>query len=134
MIRRVVVERGQRKAILLDSISHVNAGDAGHIVVAASHGGTSAAEYAGPCRLAAVFFNDAGVGKDQAGIAALGLLEHLQVPAGTVSHLSARIGDAEDMWRHGVLSHVNPSAAREGLKAGERLQDAVKRLLVHGAC
>ena len=76
-----------------------------------------------------MFFNDAGVGKDGAGIAALGMLERAQVPAGTVSHLSARIGDAEDMWQNGVLSHLNASALRSGLRSGERLQDAVGRLL-----
>ncbi len=126
MIKRVVAERGRRKAIAMDSISYVDAGDAGHIVVSASHGGASSAEYASRHKLAAVFFNDAGVGKDGAGIAALGLLE---IPVGTVSHLSARIGDAEDMWRHGVLSHVNASAAQCGLKAGDRLTDAVEKLL-----
>lgn len=110
----------------MDSISHVDAGDAGHIVVSGSHGGASSAEYAARYKLAAVFFNDAGVGKDEAGIAALRMLE---VPAGTVSHLSARIGDVEDMWQNGVLSHLNASAASYGLSRGERLQDAVTRLL-----
>ena len=129
MIKRAVGERGDRKVILMDSISHVDAGDAGHIVVSASHGGASSGEYASRHRLAAVFFNDAGVGKDGAGIAALGMLERAQVPAGTVSHLSARIGDAEDMWQNGVLSHLNASALRSGLRSGERLQDAVGRLL-----
>ena len=126
MIKRIVARRGDRKAVLTDSIARVDAGEAGHIVISASHGGASAAEYAAPCDLAAVFFNDAGVGKDGAGIAALAMLE---VPAATVSHLSARIGDAEDMWQHGVLSHVNAAAARCGLKTGERLQEAVAKLL-----
>ena len=126
MMKRVVAERGARKAILMDSISYVAAADAGHIVVSASHGGASSAEYAGRQELAAVFFNDAGVGKDGAGIAALAAL---QIPAGTVSHLSARIGDAEDMWRHGVLSHVNAAAAQRDLKVGQTLRDAVARLL-----
>ena len=129
MIRRVAAERGKRKAILLDSISHVGPADAGHVVVSASHGGASSAEYAMGQKLAAAFFNDAGVGKDDAGIAALELLEQSKVPAGTVSHLSARIGDAEDMWEHGVVSHVNASARARGLKEGERLRDAVGRLL-----
>src|SRR5262252_5679860 len=57
MIKRVIAERGQRKAILMDSISHVDASDAGHIVVSASHGGASSGEYAGRHKLAAVFFN-----------------------------------------------------------------------------
>jgi hypothetical protein len=126
MIKRVVAESGARKVILMDSISHVDAADAGHIVVSASHGGASSGEYASRHKLAAVFFNDAGVGKDNAGIAALGMLK---VPAATVSHLSARIGDVEDMWERGVLSHLNASALGSGLRQGERLRDAVARLL-----
>jgi hypothetical protein len=126
MIKRVVAESGARKVILMDSISHVDATDAGHIVVSASHGGVSSGEYASRHKLAAVFFNDAGVGKDNAGIAALGMLK---VPAGTVSHLSARIGDVEDTWQHGVLSHLNAPALKSGLKKGDRLRDAVGRLL-----
>ena len=126
MIKRIVAESGSRKAVLMDSISNVDAGDAGHIVISASHGGVSSGEFARRHPLAAVFFNDAGVGKDDAGIAALGMLE---VPAGTVSHTSARIGDVEDMWRNGVLSHLNPAAASYGLKPNEPIQDAVGRLL-----
>ena len=122
----MVAQRGDRKAIAMDSISYVDASDAGHIVVSASHGGASSAEYANRHPLAAVFFNDAGIGKDKAGIAALAMLK---VPAGTVSHLSARIGDATDMWQHGVISHINDAARRSGLTVGERLQEAVGKLL-----
>ena len=126
MIKRVVAGRGACTAILMDSISYVGAADAGHVVVSASHGGASSAEYARRHGLAAAFFNDAGVGKDRAGVASLDILK---IPAATVSHLSARIGDAEDMWLHGVLSHVNAAAAARGLSPGQRLQDAVARLL-----
>jgi hypothetical protein len=129
MIKRTVAERGLHKVVVMDSISHVDAGDAGHIVVSASHGGASSGEYASRQKLAAVFFNDAGVGKDNAGIAALAMLERIGVPAGTVSHTSARIGDAEDMWRSGVLSHLNPCACARGLGPGQRLQEAVERLM-----
>ena len=126
LIKRVVAGKGARKVIAMDSISYVDASDAGHIVVSASHGGASSAEYANRQKLAAVFFNDAGIGKDGAGIAALALLK---VPAGTVSHLSARIGDVGDTWENGVLSHLNEAARESGLKAGTRLQDAVRMLL-----
>lgn len=126
MLKRVIAQRGDRKVVAMDSISYVDAADAGHIVISASHGGASSAEYAHRHKLAAVFFNDAGVGKDNAGIAALTLLT---VPAGAVSHTSARIGDVDDTWRNGVLSHLNEAARRAGLKEGERLQDAVGKLL-----
>jgi hypothetical protein len=126
MLKRVMGERGGRKAIAMDSISYLDEGDAGHIVISASHGGASSARYASSQKLAAVFFNDAGVGKDDAGIAALSLLT---IPAAAVSHLSARIGDADDMWRNGVISHLNEAARASGLKVGERLQAAVGKLL-----
>src|SRR5262245_44500504 len=121
MIKQPVTERGGRKVILMDSISHVDAGDAGHVVVSGSHGGASSGEFAAAQKLAAAFFNDAGVGKDDAGIAALDMLERAQIPAGTVSYLSARIGDARDTWEHGVISRVNACGRAKGLKEGERL-------------
>jgi len=77
-----------------------------------------------------VFFNDAGGGKDDAGIAALAMLQARAIAAAAVAHSSARIGDALDAWQHGVISHVNEAARRLGLHAGERVQAAVERLLV----
>src|SRR5579859_3775419 len=124
MIKRVVARSASRTVIAMDSISHVDANDAGHIVVSGSHGGTSSGEFACRHRLAAAFFNDAGVGKDDAGIAALDMLDRISVPAGAVSHVTARIGDAEDTWRHGTLSRLNRSARAAGLKEGEQLRDA----------
>ncbi|MGE5738068.1 MAG: hypothetical protein ACM34F_04200, partial [Betaproteobacteria bacterium] len=77
----------------------------------------------------AAFFNDAGIGKDDAGIAALRMLDARGIAAGAVSHATARIGDARDMWDHGVLSRVNPSARRLGLAPGDRLQSALQTIL-----
>jgi hypothetical protein len=74
-----------------------------------------------------VFFNDAGVGKDDAGVAALAMLDAEGTPAGAVDHRSARIGDARDAWLGGVLSHVNAAARRLGLTPGEPLRAAVTR-------
>jgi hypothetical protein len=44
-----------------------------------------------------------------------------------VDHRSARLGDARDAWRDGVLSHVNAAAEGLGLAPGERLRAAVAR-------
>jgi hypothetical protein len=82
--------------------------------------------------LAAVFFNDAGVGKEQAGIAALAMLDEEGTPAGAVGHRTARIGDALDTWEAGVLSHVNRAARRRGLQAGEPLRFEVLRVFGAG--
>lgn len=113
----------------MDSISHVDKGDSHQVVVSASHGGVSSGEYATRYLLAAVFFNDAGVGKNNAGIAALAMLDQIGVPAGTVSHQTARIGDAADMWENGVLSHLNDHGRGVGMRSGEPLKDAVGRIL-----
>ncbi|MGC1817434.1 MAG: hypothetical protein WA900_07240, partial [Casimicrobiaceae bacterium] len=61
--------------IIVDSITQLAPDDAGAIVVCGSHGGTSAGTFALEVPLAAVFFNDGGVGKDRAGIAALDMLQ-----------------------------------------------------------
>ena len=58
----------------MDSITKVAVGDEDTLVVSGSHGGTSSGEFALDVPLRMAFFNDAGVGKDNAGIAALDLL------------------------------------------------------------
>jgi hypothetical protein len=121
------------RVVIMDSISLVADGDAGAWVVSASHGGTSSGSIALEVPLAGAFFNDAGVGKEQAGIAALAMLEARGIPAGTVAHTSARIGDARDTWHEGVVSHVNAAAAALGIRPGERLQDALVRLGTTGS-
>lgn len=122
------VERGPGgRVLLMDSITKVTPEDTGALVVSASHGGTSSGEFALEVPLKAAFFNDAGVGKDGAGIAALAMLESRGVAAGTVSHTSARIGDAQDMWECGVISHLNDSGRRLGLAEGEPLRLALQR-------
>ena len=124
------VERGEQgRVILMDSITKLTAEDKGAVVVSASHGGGSSGEFALEVPLAAVFFNDAGVGKDDAGIVALDMLQKRDTAAGTVSHTSARIGDAQDMWDNGVISHVNEAAKRRGLAPGQSLRQALTTLV-----
>lgn len=108
--------------VLLDSVTQVEAAHAGRIVVTGSHGGRSVAAYAREVRAWLYVFNDAGVGKDGAGIAALDLLQAEGIAALTVAHSSARIGEALDSWECGVVSHLNPAAAALGLRAGVSLR------------
>lgn len=124
------VARGPGGWVLaVDSITQLAPGDEGAVVVAASHGGASSAAFALELPLALVVFNDAGVGKDDAGIAALALLQARGVPAAAVAHSSARIGDAQDMWACGVMSHLNPAARALGLRPGQALATALRALV-----
>ncbi len=128
MLKKEVAQGPGGRVLIMDSITKVCEGDEGTLVVSASHGGASSGEFALEVPLRAAFFNDAGVGKDGAGIAALDMLQARGVAGGTVSHLSARIGDSQDMWDHGVISHLNAAARGLGLSPGERLRDALHRL------
>ena len=129
MLKREVTSGTRGRVIVVDSITQLTPDDAGAMVVSASHGGVSSGEVALAFSLAAVFFNDAGVGKDNAGIAALAMLQANGVAAGTVSHTSARIGDAADTWTNGVISHVNGAARTLGLEPGSSLCATLGRII-----
>lgn len=113
---------------IVDSITELGTADAGCIAVSGSHGGVSSARYAIAARPWISVFNDAGVGKDAAGIAALALLQREGLAGCTVSHASARIGDARSTCDDGIISHVNVPARALGLQAGQRWRDAMARL------
>jgi hypothetical protein len=129
MLKKEVAKGSGGRVILMDSITKVTPEDAGAIVVCASHGGTSSGEFALEVPLKAVIFNDAGVGKDNAGIAALEMLQARGVAAGAVAHTSGRIGDSLDMWENGVLSHVNAAARAVGLASGARVRQVLSELV-----
>lgn len=129
MLKAVVAEGPNGRAIVMDSITQVGPEDAGSYVVSGSHGGRSSGEFALEVPLAAAFFNDAGIGKDEAGIVALEMLQARDIAAGAVSHHTARIGDARDAWEEGVLSRCNAAATKLGLQPGQRLKEALSRLL-----
>jgi len=133
MNKLVVAEPGGKRVLLLDSITWIRSEDAGQIVITGSHGGRSAGEYAITIALALCCFNDAGVGKERAGIVALDMLQRRGVPCLAYSHNSARVGDARDAWRNGIISHVNASAATLGFTLGEILQPAIVRTFDPGS-
>ncbi len=70
-----------------------------------------------------VVFNDAGVGLDDAGIAALAPLQAAGIAACTVGHRSARIGEATSTLTSGVISHANAAAVALGAVPGRPLRD-----------
>ena len=125
---------------LIDSITEITAAMGGAVVVSGSHGGRSAAFFALASRPAprAVFFNDAGIGKEAAGIAALQGLEQAGIVAAAYSHDSARIGDALDGFECGVVTALNAAAGAAGLVAGQTVAEAVYLLRTEvaddGAC
>ena len=114
--------------LVADSITRVGPNAAGAIVVNGSHGGIYAAYVAAKLRVAAAVFNDAGVGRDQAGIAGIDYLAGLGIPAAAVGHGTARIGYGSDMMARGVITHANAPAATLGCRPGMACRDAAAAL------
>lgn len=112
----------------MDSIAAIAPEHAACVVLTGSHGGQSAGEYALKFPLRAVLFNDAGIGKDEAGVVALVMLQAKGIAAAAIAHTTGRIGDALDMWAHGYLSRVNEAAAQAGLEEGMSAREAARRL------
>jgi hypothetical protein len=115
------------RVVLMDTITKVDVTDTGAFVVSGSHGGSSSGEFALAVPLALAAFNDAGIGKDGAGVAALAMLQARGTPACAVAHTSARIGEARDTFEHGVVSRVNDAARALGLREGQPLRRVLEQ-------
>jgi hypothetical protein len=113
-----------RPVLTADSITRVGTDAAGAVVVNGSHGGIYAAYVAATLGVAAAVFNDAGVGRDEAGVAGLDYLAGLGIPAAAVGHDTARIGDGSDMVARGVITHANAPAVALGCRPGMVCRDA----------
>ena len=112
------------RVLAVDSVSRVDWSMAGSILLGGSHGGiVNHRAIKAPVR--AAFFNDAGTGKDGAGISRLPALDVCGVPGATVSALSARIGDGRDTYESGIISHSNASATALGVRPGQSAVEAV---------
>lgn len=119
-----------RALFLIDSITEITPAMSGAVIVSGSHGGRSVGGYALSISPPphAVFFNDAGIGKERAGIVALDQLEQAGVICATYRHDSARIGEARDGLENGIVSAVNLQARMAGITPGQSVRDAVARL------
>lgn len=113
---------------VVNSITELGPQDAGCLAVSGSHGGISSARYALAARPLLSVFNDAGGGRDAAGLAALPFLQSHGLAACTVRHDSARIGEANSTLADGIVSHVNPLARALGVKVGQHCRQVIETL------
>ncbi len=98
------------------------------VIVAGSHGGVYAGWCAAKGGVRAVILNDAGVGKDSAGIGSLSFLDEIGLAAAMADSASCRIADAADMLAGGVVSYVNQAAAALGCAPGQTVRDCAERM------
>ena len=127
MRNEAIAEISGRRITLMDSISLIAPGDKGTVIVCGSHGGPISGAFASLHPPHLVFFNDAGGGKSNAGRAAIEMLDAKGIACATISHETARIGDAEDAWLNGTVSASGKAAQQIGVKPGQTVKDAVEK-------
>lgn len=122
------------RIVCVDSVSLVIADDVGQIVLSGSHGGIVSGQRNLAIRVAAAaaFYNDAGIGKDQAGVSRLPVLDEQGIAAATVAVASARVGDGLSTYESGILSRVNTSAEALGITPGMTAREAVELIVPAG--
>lgn len=113
---------------LIDSITELGSQDAGCLAVSGSHGGISSARFALAVRPLISVFNDAGIGPNQAGLAALPFLQSHGLAACTVGYMSARIGEADSTFTDGLVSHSNELALALGAVPGKSCREVLEKL------
>jgi hypothetical protein len=115
--------------LIADSVTELDARHRGAVLVAGSHGGRIAAYYASRAGVHAVILNDAGIGKEDAGVAGIAALEGIGMAAAAANCATARIGDGADTLARGVVSRANALAAACGVVPGMPVRDAAVRML-----
>lgn len=116
--------------VLLDSLGDLQTANTSPILVCGSHcgGNRDLARHIKKCHVKAVFLNNAGIGKNQAGIRGLTHYEAENILACAVDHNSAEIGIARDTWESGTISHMSPGAEAAGIQIGDSVKDAVAKI------
>jgi uncharacterized protein YunC (DUF1805 family) len=115
-----------KRITVTDSITFLNENNAGDIVVCGSHGGVSAGHYAQKHHVKAVFFNDAGIGKNNAGVKSLASLSDAGILACTVDCMSAEIFNGQDVLDNGIITVCNQLAKSRNIKEKMKVKDVIK--------
>jgi hypothetical protein len=116
------------KIMTVASCSFVREEHRSHVVVSGSYGGRYNAFNAAKWGVRGVIMNDAGIGKDDAGIVGLEFLDRIDMAAATADANTCHIGDGDHMLAHGIISHVNRTATALGCAPAQTVRDCAERM------
>lgn len=116
------------RLVVVDSVTKFDADPAGAVIVGGSHAAIYAGYLCVKARARGAITNDAGIGRDEAGIGGLAYAQRHGLAMAAVSAMSARIGDAADMLARGTISRANALAESVGVRSGMPCAEAVSRL------
>src|SRR4029453_19077895 len=115
--------------LAVPSVTKLPSSADGAVVVGGSHGAVYAAYLSAKAGARAAIHNDAGIGRDEAGVGGLAWAETQGMAMAAASSGSARIGDGADMLRRGVISRANPLAEACGVRVGQGVKEAADLLM-----
>ncbi len=117
-------QEGKFRIIVTNTAGSYDENNKNDVVIDGSHFGVNSAKMAVDATVKGRIGNDAGIGKNSAGIAGLNILEKVGIPSAAVSSMSAKIGVGMSTWDTGKVSTVNESARKIGVKVGMTTKEA----------
>ena len=114
--------------LVFDSVTKLPPEADGAVVIGGSHAAVYAAYMSVKYGCRAAIHHDAGIGKEEAGVAGLAYADTLGMAMAAVATASARIGDGQDLMARGIISRANKLAAGCGVAAGMTCQEAAELL------
>ena len=100
----------------------------GAVVVGGSNATAYAAYFSAKAGVRAAIHHDCGIGRDEAGVSGLPWANQHGMAMAAVATDSARVGDAADMLKRGIISRANRLAATCGVENGQTVAQAVELL------
>jgi uncharacterized protein YunC (DUF1805 family) len=125
----VIKEHHGWRIIIANSAASIDDSNKNDVVVDGSHFGINVGKMALKAGILGMIGNDAGIGLDNCGIAGMKVLENLDIPAASVSCMSAEIGIGTSTYENGIISAVNEIAEKVGIKVGMSAKEAADRML-----
>ncbi len=125
----IIKQSGNRKIVVADSAAAMDESTKGDVFVDGSHCGINVGEITIHSGVGAMIGNDAGLGKNDAGIVALKMCDEHGIPAAAVAAMSAKIGNGRSTYEQGKISVVNEAAKKLGVSVGMSAKEAADKLL-----
>ena len=127
--KKVIQEDEWGEVIVIDSAVQMGPDETGRVLVVGSHGSELTARYVAQYLPFGVILNDAGKGKNNAGISGLSILNSMDILGATVDCMTARIGEGHDNYNSGIISAVNDKAKAAGVQVGMTALEAARIML-----
>jgi len=125
----IMKQAGGRKIVVADSAAGMDERSKGDVFVDGSHCGRNVGDMTLHSGVGAMIGNDAGMGKNDAGVVALKMCDEKGIPAAAVAAMSAKIGSGKSTYEQGKISVVNETAKKMGVTVGMSAKEAADKML-----